>query len=312
MNFDVFSRRGFFQSSALAMAASSMLSGSGSVGAAPFASLAAEEDGLKGRLWKTLKFGMVKVPGSLTDKFKAVKDAGFDGIEMDSPGMNVEETKLAIAESGLPVDGTVNSTHWNIRHTDPDAAVRAKALESLQTAIRDTHTVGGHSVLLVVGKGSDGTEDELWKRSIENISRAVPLAAQLGVQIVIENVWNQFLYDHAGDHTQTADKYVKYVDELNSPWVGMQFDIGNHWKYGSMGDWIRQLGKRVYKLDIKGYHRADDKWARISEGDIDYADVRRALREINFYGWVAAEVGGGDAAELTRIAQEMDTVFGLV
>ena len=312
MNFDVFSRRGFFQSSALAVAASSMLSGSGSVGAAPFASLAAEEDRLKGRLWKTLKFGMVKVPGSLTDKFKAVKDAGFDGIEMDSPGMNVEETKLAIAESGLPVDGTVNSTHWNIRHTDPDAAVRAKALESLQTAIRDTHTVGGHSVLLVVGKGSDGTEDELWKRSIENISRAVPLAAQLGVQIVIENVWNQFLYDHAGDHTQTADKYVKYVDELNSPWVGMQFDIGNHWKYGSMGDWIRQLGKRVYKLDIKGYHRADDKWARISEGDIDYADVRRALREINFYGWVAAEVGGGDAAELTRIAQEMDTVFGLV
>ena len=312
MNFDVFSRRGFFQSSALAMAASSMVSGSGSVGAAPFASLAAEEDGLKGRLWKTLKFGMVKVPGSLTDKFKAVKDAGFDGIEMDSPGMNVEETKLAIAESGLPVDGTVNSTHWNIRHTDPDAAVRAKALESLQTAIRDTHTVGGHSVLLVVGKGSDGTEDELWKRSIENISRAVPLAAQLGVQIVIENVWNQFLYEHAGDHTQTADKYVKYVDELNSPWVGMQFDIGNHWKYGSMGDWIRQLGKRVYKLDIKGYHRADDKWARISEGDIDYAEVRRALREINFYGWVAAEVGGGDAAELTRIAQEMDTVFGLV
>ena len=100
--------------------------------------------------------------------------------------------------------------------------------------------------------------------------------------------------------------------EKNSPWVGMQFDIGNHWKYGSMGDWIRQLGKRVYKLDIKGYHRADDKWARISEGDIDYADVRRALREINFYGWVAAEVGGGDAAELTRIAQEMDTVFGLV
>ena len=92
----------------------------------------------------------------------------------------------------------------------------------------------------------------------------------------------------------------------------MQFDIGNHWKYGSMGDWIRQLGKRVFKLDIKGYNRAEDKWARISEGDIDYADVRKALREINFYGWCAAEVGGGDAAELKRIAEEMDMVFGLV
>jgi hexulose-6-phosphate isomerase len=167
-------------------------------------------------------------------------------------------------------------------------------------------------VLLVVGHGKDGDEGEIWKRSIDNIAQAVPLAAQLGVQIVIENVWNEFLYDHKGDHKQNAEKYAKYVDELNSPWVGMQFDIGNHWKYGSMGDWIRQLDRRVLKLDIKGFSRAEGTFTRISEGDIDYADVRRALREINFYGWVAAEVDGGEAAELKRIAQEMDTVFGLV
>ena len=311
MTFDHFSRRRFFQSTALVAAAGSIV-GTGFALAAPVTALALEGDGLKGRLWKTLKFGMVQVPGTLTEKFKSVKAAGFDGIEMNAPGMNVDETIQAIAESGLPVDGTVNSTHWEIRHTHSDRAVRAKALESLQTAIRDTHAVGGHSVLLVVGKGADGPETEIWKRSIENISLAVPLAAQLGVQIVIENVWNQFLYDHDGDHTQTAAKFVAYVDELNSPWVGMQFDIGNHWKYGSMGDWIRQLGKRVMKLDIKGYSRANDEWARISEGDIDYADVRKALREINFYGWVAAEVGGGDAAELKHIAEEMDMVFGLV
>ncbi|MEJ7594554.1 MAG: sugar phosphate isomerase/epimerase family protein [Planctomycetaceae bacterium] len=308
MTFDHFSRRGFLHSTALA---GSVFVGGNSALAAT-TTLAREGDGLKGRLWKTLKIGMVKVPGTLTEKFKAVKDAGFDGIEMNAPGMNVDETKQAIAESGLPVDGTVNSTHWDIRHTNADVAVRAQALESLQSAIRDTHAVGGHSVLLVVGKGADGPEAEIWKRSIENISLAVPLAAQLGVQIVIENVWNQFLYNHDGDHTQTAAKFVSYVDELNSPWVGMQFDIGNHWKYGSMGDWIRQLGKRVMKLDIKGFSRADNKFTRISEGDIDYADVRKALREINFYGWVAAEVDGGDAAELKHIGEEMDMVFGLV
>ena len=167
-------------------------------------------------------------------------------------------------------------------------------------------------VLLVVGHGKDGSEDEIWKRSIENIALAVPVAARYGIQIVIENVWNHFLYNHEGDHTQTAEKYVRYVDELNSPWVGMQFDIGNHWKYGSMGDWIRTLGRRVMKLDIKGFSRKDSKFTRISEGDIDYADVRKALREIQFYGWVAAEVGGGDAAELKRISGELDVAFGLV
>ena len=312
MNIDFVSRRTFLHSSAVAIAAGAVVNNLATGMAEPDArSLATGADGLKGRLWKTLKIGMVNVPGSLTDKFQAFTAAGFEGIEMDAPGMNVEETRIAIAESGLPVDGTVNSTHWQIRHTDASPEVRARALESLTTAIRDTHAVGGHSVLLVVGHGKDGTKEEVWKRSIDNISLAVPVAAQLGIQIVIENVWNHFHYNHEGDHTQSADQYVKYVDELNSPWVGMQFDIGNHWKYGSMGDWIRQLGKRVFKLDIKGYNRAEDTWARIAEGDIDYADVRKALKEINFYGWCAAEVGGGDAQELKRISDEMDLVFGL-
>ena len=311
MHFNGFSRRSFLHASAVAAAAGSILTVDSPAAASPLtASLV--EDGLKGRVWKTLKIGMVQVKGSLTEKFQAVKEAGFDGIEMDAPGMSVEETRKAIAESGLPVDGTVNSTHWQIRHTDADASVRAKALDSLQQAIRDTHAVGGHSVLLVVGHGKDGSEEDNWKRSIDNIALAVPTAAQYGVQIVIENVWNHFLYNHEGDHTQTAEKYVRYVDQLNSPWVGMQFDIGNHWKYGSMGDWIRQLGKRVMKLDIKGFSRAQGQFTRISEGDIDYADVRKALREIQFYGWAAAEVGGGDAAELKRISGEMDVAFGLV
>ena len=91
----------------------------------------------------------------------------------------------------------------------------------------------------------------------------------------------------------------------------MQFDIGNHWKYGSMGDWIRQLGHRVLKLDVKGFSRVQNKFTPIGEGDIDYADVRKALREINFHGWLAAEVDGGGLDELKSISAQMDAAFGL-
>ena len=125
-------------------------------------------------------------------------------------------------------------------------------------------------------------------------------------------MWNHFLYDHEGDQNQTADQFVKFVDELNSPWVGMQFDIGNHWKYGSMGDWIRTLGRRVVKLDLKGYSRAKPGWTKkIGAGDIDWADVRKALTEINFYGWAAAEISGGDLNRLKEISANMDKVFKL-
>jgi L-ribulose-5-phosphate 3-epimerase len=263
------------------------------------------------RLLKTLKVGMVKVPGDLTAKFAAVKAAGYDGIELDSPGIDVEETKKAIAATGLVVDGSVCSTHWGTRHTSSDTAVRAKALEDLKTALTQTHAVGGHTVLLVVGKGEDGPEAEIWPRSVENIKQALPLAAELGMTIAIENVWNQFLYEHNGPNNQTADKFVKYVDEFKSPWVGMQFDIGNHWKYGNPAEWIRTLGHRVVKLDIKGFARAGDKWADITKDDIPWADVRRALDDIGFYGWVAAEVGGGDGERLKTVAQQIDAALNI-
>jgi len=295
-------RRRFLQGTAAALATVPLAS----------VSAASKKTSLKGRLFKTLKIGMVGLKGSLTDKFKAAKAAGFGAIEMNSPGMDAAETLKAIADSGLPVDGTVCSTHWQVRHSDPLPEVRKKALEHLQTAIRDTAAVGGDTALLVVGHGEDGSEQEVWDRSVENIAKAVPLAEELNVAIAIENVWNKFCYDHFGDHEQTVDKYLRYVDEFDSPMVGMQFDIGNHWKYGSMGDWIRALDKRVIKLDVKGFHRQNDAWAKIGDGDIDFDDVCRALREIKFRGWCAAEVSGGNAERLQEISDNMDRVFNLI
>jgi len=266
---------------------------------------------LQGRLYKTLKLGMIGVEGSLIDRFNAAKAAGFHGVEFSAPNADVVAVKEAIQETGLPVDGSVVTTHWKVRHTDPSAAVRAKALDTLKRALEDTHAVGGNTVLLVGGHGNDGTPEEVWKRCVDNVSLAIPLATQLGVVIALENVWNHFMYDHQGDRQQTADKYVEFVDEINSPWLGMQFDIGNHWKYGSMGDWIRQLGRRIVKLDLKGFSRAKDTFTKIGEGDLDWADVRKALLEINFSGWAAAEVKGGDLARLKEISANMDQVFGL-
>ena len=299
------SRRRFLQRTASVAAASPWM-------ASAAAAVEKSSGYLTGRLYKTLKQGMVKVEGSLTDKFRAAKAAGFDGIELNLPGTSVERAKAAIAASGLPVDGSVRAKTWEARHTSPNADERAEALKLLKQALRDTKAVGGNTVLDVVGHGNDGPEQEIWERSVQNISKAVPLASKLGVYIAIENVWNHFLYDHNGESDQTADKYVKFVDDFNSPWVGMQFDIGNHWKYGNTGDWIRALGRRVTKLDLKGFSRKEDQFTKIGEGDLDWADVRNALAEIRFTGWAAAEVGGGGPERLREISKNMDRAFGLM
>ncbi|RMF42499.1 MAG: sugar phosphate isomerase/epimerase, partial [Planctomycetota bacterium] len=222
-NFDN-TRRSFLQGSAAATAALGTL---GRVGLASPGDV--QHTAAPRKFLKTLKIGMVKVPGDLTAKFDVARQAGFDGIELNSPGIDVEATRRAIDATGLPVDGTVGARHWQVRHSDPDPKVRQQALEDLKAAIRETHAVGGHTTLLVVGHGKDGTEQEVWERSIHNIRQALPVAAEYGVYIAVENVWNHFCYDHDGPANQTADKFVRYIDELNSPWVGMQFDIGNHW-----------------------------------------------------------------------------------
>lgn len=271
---------------------------------------AAEQTQRPSRLLKTLKIGMVDVDGGLAAKFAAVKSAGFEGIELDAPGIDVEEARAAIEETGLPVDGTVCGSHWNVRHTDPDPQVRARALADLQEAIRQTKAIGGHTVLLVPGHGKDGdNQQQLIERSFANIVQALPLAAELGVVIAMENVWNHFLYQHDGPVDQPVDAWRDYIDLFDSPWVGMQFDIGNHWKYAQVGEWIRALGKRIVKLDIKGFSRAEDRFTKIGEGDLPWDDVRAALAEIHYTGWVAAEVQGGDVERLREVAANIDRVL---
>lgn len=271
---------------------------------------------LAGRVYKTLKIGMVGVEASLAEKFKAVKSVGFDAIELDSPlrftRTDVDTVKKAIDESELPVDGTVIGSHWKQTHSSPDPTMRETALKDLVDAITQTDAIGGKTVLLVAGHGKDGTPEEINARSIENITKALPIAAKHDITIAIENVWNRMHYDHDGAlETQTADRLVQFVDAFNSPLVGMQFDVGNHWKYGSMGDWIRTLGKRIVKLDLKGFLRADGEFKKIGEGDVDWADVRKALQEINFYGYAAAEVKGGNLERLKEISSNVDKAMGL-
>lgn len=296
-------RRQFIQQTATAATALSL---GFSLAARSLAAEAAGAEPKQPRLRKSLKEGMVRVEGSLADRFVAVRKAGFEGIELNAPGFNVPEVKAAMEISGLIVDGTVNANHWNVRHSDPDPEVRAAALKSAIDGLRATAAVGGDTMLLVPGHGKDGSQAEVFERALANIRQALPVAEEVGVKIAIENVWNHFLYDHEGGSDQTAEELARFVDAFESPWVGIQFDIGNHWKFGDPAEWIRTLGKRIIKLDTKGFSRKEDRFTAITEGDIDWASVRQALVDIDFRGWVAAEVQGGDLEKLKAISRELD------
>ena len=262
-----------------------------------------------GRILKSIKFGMFGEKISTVEKFKILKEIGYDGVELNSPGgVNKDEALSASRETGFPIHGVVDSIHWGTRLSSPDEATRAKGLQGLKTALRDTSKVGGSAVLLVPGAVRDAkneNHEQVWERSIQQIHLAIPMAARLGIHILIENVWNGFLYDPKGDEKQSADLLAKYLDEINSPWVGSYFDIGNHQRFGKPAEWIRTLGKRIVKLDVKDWGKSNS-FCKIGDGDVDWPDVRKALKEIEFTGWSTAEVGGGNRSRIKEVHDRMD------
>ena len=87
------------------------------------------------------------------------------------------------------------------------------------------------------------------------------------------------------------------------------FDVGNVIIYGFSQDWIRTLGKRIVKIHLKDFKRQGYQWKNLLEGDVNWPEVRKALDEINYKGYLTAELGAGTEEKLTDIAQRMDKII---
>lgn len=255
---------------------------------------------------------------TLAQRLKLAGDAGFDGVDFDEAGaFTIEEAREAILESNVYCHNAIDHAHWKDTLTHADEAVRAKGIANISHCLRMSHAIGGSGVLIVMGKGDDGSLEECEARVTDSLKKLLPLAASLGQPILIENVWNQIHYDHskpAATHgEQSAEQYIRFIDSFNSPWIGMYYDIGNHWKYGQPRQWLNEFGRRAVKLDVKGFSRAKDKFTDITgeDDDLPWGEVQAGLKDINFNGWATAEVGGGGLERLTVVRKQMQKAFGL-
>ena len=281
-------RREFLTSSSAALAATSL-------GFISFSNAANASENTS-RIKKAVKYQMINEKLSVVDKFKLLKDVGFEGVEIRRRE-KIDRREFAKARdiTGLPIHGVINSSN-------PD----------LVGAVDLSKYFGGTSVLYVAGQvNKQKRYDVNYRETQEIIRKAIPHAEKTGIRILVENVWNNFLLSPL--------EMARYIDELDSPAVGVYFDVGNVVRFGWPDQWIRILGKRIGKLDIKEYSRRkqldEGLWkgfnVEIGEGDCDWPAVRKALAEIKFQGWGTAEVRGGDRKRLKEIAERMDKVLDL-
>lgn len=273
-------------------------------------SLFAAEAKKKRAFKKAIMWGTVGVKGSVLEKMKLVKAAGFEGVEPNG-GMNREEVIAAMKETGLTAASVCCHTHWAKPLSAPDEATRKVGQTGLVLSLEDAKAYGATSVLLVPGVvNAQVNYDDCFKRCVAEIKKTVPVAKDLGVKIAIENVWNNFI--------TKPQQAVDFLDAIDSEWVGWHFDIGNVGRYSPAETWIPLLGKSILKLHIKEFdtrkmtptNPGAGFGAKFLEGDNNWPAIMAALDKIGHTGWGIAEQGGGGSPEgLKDLADRMDKIF---
>ena len=257
-----------------------------------------------GQLKKAVLISMLPKDMPLLDRFKLAIDCGFEAMEAQTvtDQKEAEQIKEAADKAKLRIHSVMNMDHWKYPLSSSDPNDVATSLKGMETSLRNAKLWGADTVLLVPAVVNPTTTiPDAWKRSVPQIKKLIPLAKELNVIIAIEEVWNKFLL--------TPYELNRYVDEFKSPWVKAYFDVGNIVMYGYPQEWIRAVGKRIVKFHLKDFDTKTRNFVALREGSIDWKEVRKAIGDIGYSGYLTVELNAGDAAYLKEVSKRVDKII---
>jgi L-ribulose-5-phosphate 3-epimerase len=247
---------------------------------------------------------------------------GFDAIELGiaSQGVLTHQTTQSECEAicaeakkyGLEISGVASGESWGSSPTSSDVKVRETILDFTQKALQITQWLGTDAYLFVPGAvdvfflpdAEVVPYDICYERATAAISQLLPIAEKLGVTIAIENVWNKFLLSPL--------EMRDFIDKFKSVRVGAYFEVGNVMLTGYPDQWIRILGSRIKRVHIKDFKLAigtADGFVDLQDGDVDFEAIKIALAEINYDGYVTAEMIPYVPGRPEKTAAAMKNIF---
>jgi len=260
----------------------------------------------------------VKGDASFEEMFRDVKNAGFDGIELNvdrsgAHSLTEDITDEALAEIkalsdkyALPVVSISTSLWGGCMAEDGN-----RAREVLIAQLRCAKALGAGGILIVPGGNSDARPlREAYKACLQNLSALTPEIDKYGLKVGVENVWNGFF--------SSPFDMARFIDEIGHPLVGAYYDIGNTIAFSRTEDWIEILGERIQHTHIKGFKRnrgihSGGIWCNIAESSVDWTSVKKTLQSIGYTGTVTAEVGKTEANQTwedyyAMVKKEIDVI----
>lgn len=295
-------RKSFIQSSSILFGASCVPS---------IFSLAKENNATK-PFKKALGFNMIKEDLSIMDKFKLIKDLGFDGVEINSPTeLPINELIAASEQTGILIPSTVNKDHWSKPLSSSDKEVRSYIIDSVHKSMKETKLLGGDTVLVVPGFVNNTISYQVaYDNAMNAIQELIPMAEKTGVKIGLENVWNNFILSPV--------EAKNFLAEINHPLVGWYFDVGNVLRYGWPEHWIEALDTKIVKVHVKEFSKTkmDNEGLRkgfnveLTKGDVNWPAVMQSLKNVDYRGeWMTLELAAGDRNYLAQQSLALDTII---
>lgn len=227
------------------------------------------------------------LPGDRTDetKLQLAKEAGFDGVEINTyDDLDACRRLSEVARRlGVELHSVMASGHWTFPLSSRDEETRQKGLANLRQSVETALVCGATTVLVVPGVvQAEQPYRETYEIALGSMRELARYAGERGIRLGVENVWNRFLL--------TPMEMARFLDEIDSPHVGLYFDCGNILAYGYPQQWIRELGSCLIKVHVKDFESSTRQWKYLLQGSVDWKAVRAALREVGYDDYLTAEM----------------------
>ena len=168
---------------------------------------------------------------------------------------------------------------------DADAADRARRLDFLERCAQIAVELGADAISLWSGIPSAGvSHDDAWRFVAEGVSHLRERIAPLGVRIAFE--------PEPGHLVGSLGDWERLRDATSIPELGLTLDVGHVpcTERISAGDAIRRYGAALRTVHLDDTRNGVHEHLQIGDGDLDWADIMRALAEVGFDGIASVEL----------------------
>lgn len=177
-----------------------------------------------------------------------------------------------------------------------DSSVKDKAFqdEMVRRSIKCAGILGAKWVVIHAGtdfSSAQVVKDSL-RKNIEYLKPVVELAAESGVGLAIENLW-EYNIAPLRRYTSTAEELIELVDRLHSEYenVGIcwDFEHANIMKQDQTAA-LRLVGDRLKATHVSDNMGIGDDHILPYFGKMDWTEIMHVLKEINYQGDFTYEI----------------------